>query len=287
MYDISIVGSAGFLGSAIVRAARSQGHSVAEFGRSNPVVVDGRVSPDVENSSHIVWAAGSLSPVVAQERPDLVREELAAFEAALSALSARAPHLAVILLGSGGTAYDVSDPAPHSETSPVGPASAYGRYKLAQEEVLRESGLAHTVLRVANAYGPGQLGARGQGVLAFWMRAILSGQPIQILGSTDVARDYIYVDDVAGAVIAAMSTEGAPSVLNVGSGTPTTLGDLLNVVKHAVGGLHPVRVEHLPARGVDAPSTWLDVAEAARTVGWAPTTPLDTGVSRMWEWLSR
>lgn len=285
VYDISVVGSAGFLGSAIVRIASSEGSRVAEFGRSRPVMTDGVLDSDAASSRHLVWAAGSLSPLLAHERPDLVEDELDEFRRVLDAVSAASPDQHVVLLGSGGTAYDIQDPAPHSETSPVGPSSAYGRYKVAEEDVLRASGLSHTVLRVANAYGPGQKGARGQGVLAFWMRAILQGESIKLLGSGDVARDYVYVDDVARAVTAVAGTEAAPALLNVGSGVPTSLDELLSVLRSVVGNSHPFDVEHLPARGVDVPSTWLNVSEAARTIGWEARTPLEDGVRLMWNWL--
>ena len=56
---------------------------------------------------------------------------------------------------------------------------------------------------MANAYGPGQRPAPGQGVLAHWMEAILAGEEVQLYGDPDATRDYVFVDDIARAAVAA------------------------------------------------------------------------------------
>lgn len=139
-------------------------------------------------------------------------------------------------------------------------------------------------MRIANAYGPGQRGSRGQGVLGLWMRAVLDGEPVRVYGSVDVERDYVYVDDAADAIARVVERPDAPGIVNVGSGHPTHLGDLLDMLAYVVGP-ERVRLERLPARAVDPGSTWLDVSLARDALAWEPRTRLADGMARMWEWV--
>lgn len=286
MYDIALVGAGGFLGGAIGRVLSARGHRVLPFMRSTPLLIDGAIAPSAVHASVVVWAAGGASPTVAAERPDLVAAELADFRRAMECVAALVRQPRVILLSSGGTVYGAPDRPPFAEADRPYPANAYGRYKLAEEHILQDVGLNSTALRIANAYGPGQRGMRGQGVLAVWMRSILSGQPIRIHGSGAVARDYVFADDVAAAVELTIASETAPRALNIGSGLPTALDDLLAALTRVVGDDHVVTVDRLPSRGVDAASTWLDVSLAKETLGWTAAVPLEEGIARMWKWMA-
>lgn len=286
MYDIALVGSGGFLGGAIGSTLTSHGHRVRPFTRTSPVIEDGVLAPAAAAADVVVWAAGGISPTVAHEQPELAEADLAAFRAVVDAVAAKGDATRFVLLSSGGTAYGAPAEPPYAESGATHPSNRYGEFKLAQEDVLAESGLVATSARIANAYGPGQQGARGQGVLAIWMKAILAGEPIRIHGGGDVARDYVYVDDVADAVERIIAHPDAPGVVNVGSGTPTALDDVLATLTRTVGEDRVV-VERLPSRGVDAASTWLDVSLAERTIGWRAAMALDEGVARMWRWASQ
>lgn len=283
VYDVAVVGAAGFLGSAISRELVSRGHRVAGFSRRDPVVVDGRLTPAARDATAIVWAAGDVTPAVADDRPDAVRGELDEFRVFVDAVTDRDLPPRVVLLSSGGAVYGRPAFPPFAERDEPHPANAYGAYKRAQEQVLEAAHRTATAVRVANAYGPGQAGRNGQGVLAAWMRAILAGDPVVIHGDGETERDYVYVDDVADAVARVVERPDAPAVLNIGTGVPVHLNDLLDLVEYVVGP-ERVRVERRPARGVDAPSTWLDVTLAREALAWEPSTPLAQGIARMWEW---
>lgn len=283
MYDIAVTGPGGFLGGAISRELTVRGHRVIPFTRSEPLASDGSLAPAADHARVVVWAAGGISPSVAHVHPELVAADLAHFRSFVDAVAAHPDPLRVVLLSSGGTVYGVPEAPPFPESSAPNPANAYGRYKLAQEVALAESGVLATAVRVSNAYGPGQRGSGAQGVLAIWMRAILQGEPIRIHGSGAVARDYVYVDDVARAVADVAETPTSPIALNVGSGRPTSLDGLLDVLSSVVGDRR-VRVERLPSRAADAASTWLDVRLARETLGWVPTVGLGEGIERMWRW---
>lgn len=281
VYDVAVVGSGGFLGRAIDRELVSRGHQVGRYTRDFPLLRDGQWDPASREAHVVVWAAGGLTPALAAERPDLVAREIDAFRSVVDAAHDLPVVPRIVLLSSGGAVYGPPGHPAHRESDAPHPVNAYGEAKLAQERVLADSHETGTAIRVANAFGPGQRGVRGQGVLALWIRAVLAGEPLRIYG--DAARDYVYVDDVARAVALVVERPDAPSVLNVGSGAPTHLGDLVDLVAY-VAGPDRVRIERLPARGVDPGSTWLDITLAREALAWEPRTPLAEGIARMWTW---
>ncbi|WP_172657634.1 NAD-dependent epimerase/dehydratase family protein [Demequina maris] len=282
VYDVAVVGSGGFLGSAIHAGLAARGARVTGFTRQDPVLVDDALASRAADVPVIVWAAGGVTPTVAAEDPEAVAAELDGFRAFAAAAAGRPVPPRIVLLSSGGAVYGRPAVPPYAESDAPAPPNAYGAYKLAQERILAEAGLGSTAMRIANAYGPGQRGAHGQGVLAIWMRAVRAGEAITLLGDGAVARDYVHVDDVVDAVARIVAAAAPPAVVNVGSGVPTSLAALLDLLGEAVGR-DRMRVDRRPSRGVDPDSTWLDVTLARDVLGWEPRVALAAGIADMWE----
>lgn len=279
---VAVVGASGFLGRAVVAALDSGGVPVEPYTRSRPFSAGARVDPGIAGARAVVWLATSVNPQLAEQEPSRVAADARTFATLLDGLAALPAPPRVVLLSSGGTVYDPAARPPYAETAPVAPAGAYGRAKLALEEALRGSGLPGVALRVANAYGPGQPARAGQGVVAYWLRAALDGHAPVIYGEPTTTRDYVYVGDVAEAVVRAATVPGeVPPVVNVGSGRPTSLADLARVVLD-VTGRPDVEPGHEPRRSFDVPHTWLAVDLAAAALGWRPRTPLREGVAAAW-----
>lgn len=281
----ALIGANGFIGTRIREIARERELSHRGYTRKDPAVAgDGAADPNFVQSQAVVWAASMITPAVAEEEPAAVKYEQDAFRMHIAAIKAaeRPPHL--VLMSSGGTVYG-GDAAPYSEVDEPSPVNKYGEAKLQLEEIARESGIQTTVLRVANAYGPGQRAVRGQGVIGYWLRALRDHQPITIFGNGSAVRDYVYVDDIVDAVLAAAQLQSPEPfrIINVGSGEPTTLTKLARLCLAAANADAPV--EYLEHRGFDAPANWLDVRAAHDYLGWQPTTSLETGLSRTWEWI--
>jgi UDP-glucose 4-epimerase len=237
-------------------------------------------------SDYVVWAASSINPMIAQNDPDRVALDVEAFESYVTAASHSSRGPRTILLSSGGMVYDDEGDPPYAETSPVGPRTAYGAAKLRQENVLLSADQSGLVLRISNAYGPGQVVAPGQGVIAHWMHAIAAGQDVHIFGDENVARDYVHVDDVSTAVAAAVELDYREHrVLNIGAGRPTTLRELFAMTAVAVGDTSIEPRKH-PARLFDARSTWLDCSRAELTLGWRPRIQLAEGLAATWKALA-
>ncbi|WP_062290549.1 NAD-dependent epimerase/dehydratase family protein [Demequina phytophila] len=281
VYDAAVVGSRGFLGSAIAAGLGARGLRITGFTRDDPVVVDDALAPRAADVPVIVWAAGGITPTVAAEDPAAVEAELDAFRTFARAAAGAPAAPRIVLLSSGGAVYGPPARPPYREADAPAPPNAYGAYKLAQERILAEAGLRSTAVRIANAYGPGQRGAHGQGVLAIWMRELRAGEAVTLHGDGAVARDYVHADDVVAAVARVIAADEPPAVVNVGSGTPTSLAQLVELLGAAVGP-DAMRVDRLPSRGVDPDSTWLDVSLARETLGWKPRVPLAEGICDMW-----
>jgi UDP-glucose 4-epimerase len=283
----AVVGAAGFLGSSLVHTLHAGGVPVATFTRKTPFLTDSG-SPDdgLVAARTVFWLASSINPAIAESEPWRVHEDRGTFVSLLRAIERLADPPRVVLVSSGGTVYDPAVPPPYREDSPARPRGAYGRAKLELERLLHESALGPgraVAVRVSNAYGPGQPAASGQGVIAYWLRALAAGDPITIFGDPATTRDYVYVDDIAAALAAVHRRPGPlPRVLNVGSGVPTSLEDLADLVRTAAGSRTEIVRE--PARGFDVPHSWLDVRLAADLLGWQPATPLPAGVAAAWHW---
>lgn len=281
VYDVAVVGTGGFLGGPIAGELERRGHRVARFTRENPLVRDSVWADDAAQVHTVVWAAGSLTPAVAHGHPALVEAELAQFRAFVAAVAAQPRSPRLVVLSSGGAVYGGSHRPPYKESDLASPANAYGAFKLAQEDLVIEAGLPATLVRLANAYGPGQRGDGGQGVLAIWMDAVLAGRPIRLYGSGETQRDFVYVDDVVDAVATLVERPDAPKVLNLGSGRPTRLCDLASMVREVVAP-REVAIEMVDPRAIDPVSTWLDVSLAHESLGWHARVELADGVARMW-----
>src|SRR5206468_1773785 len=151
---------------------------------------------------------------------------------------------------------------------------AYGRAKLMLEHCVLQSLSDAVVIRVANAYGPGQPAARGQGVVAHWLGALSRDESVIVYGDPTTSRDYIYVGDVASALLIAARVDGKlPPILNVGSGRATSLADLLHHVIRVVDK-ERVQVEYALSRGFDVSANWLDVSLANNILDWSPSIEL-------------
>lgn len=280
-----VVGARGFIGAALSATLRHDGHEVTDLLRDTPDTPWSATWDAVTSADTIFWAASTINPKIAAEHPDRVAADHHAFGKFLDALDQDESSARVVLLSSGGTVYSPSERPPHSEESPATPTSAYGRAKIALESELLGRDRRSVVVRVANAYGPGQRPAPGQGVIGHWLRALRDHETIVVLGGPEIVRDYIYIDDLTRLLaLIHSSADDLPLILNAGSGTPTALSTVLQAVED-VSHEHAPAVIHHPARDFDLRESWLDISRAQQVLEWWPQVPLHEGVAAMWSWL--
>ena len=212
---------------------------------------------------------------------------------------ARTPHLAY---ASSSSVYGLNARQPFSVHDNVDhPISLYAATKKANELMAHTYahlyGLPATGLRFFTVYGPW---GRPDMALFLFTRAILAGKPIDVFNQGKMRRDFTYIDDIVQGVVRTADRIAAPDpawdaaapdpgispapyrVYNIGNHTPVELERFISVLEEALGR-KAVR-HYLPMQPGDVPATCADVDDLRRDVGFAPATPLETGIARFVEW---
>lgn len=194
----------------------------------------------------------------------------------------------VVFASSGGTVYGIPKSIPIGETMETFPISAYGIAKLTIEKFLYLykylHGLESVALRIANPFGPYQDPGRRQGIIAAAIASIFAGRPIEIWGDGTVIRDFIYIDDVISAFIAAADYDGPTGIFNIGSGIGRSVNEIVASVGQAIGVDAPHRI-YRQGRPSDVPVNVLDIALARQELAWAPTADWAESLRSTAEWL--
>lgn len=301
MPRILVIGC-GFIGSNIVEELAAAGRPPMVLTRSEPVAeVAAKIAPEdlvvgdatdpetveraLAGAEHVIFSAGGLLPAASEENPEEdARLTLGPVRTVLERLRER-PGVGLTYLSSGGTVYGEPETIPVPEDAPTEAFGAYGRLHLqCESEVLaasREHGLPARILRCATVYGEHQHPDRGQGAVVTFLHRIEHGETIELYGGGATIRDYVYVGDVARATIALVEA-GGPEIVNVGSGSGTSLVELLRAVEREVGREAQVH-QHEP-RGFEVHQIVLDTTLLHQTVE-LETTDLSAGIARTHRWL--
>ena len=213
---------------------------------------------------------------------------------------ARTPHLSY---ASSSSVYGMNDcTRPFSVHDNVDhPVSLYAATKKANELMAHTYShlyrLPTTGFRFFTVYGPW---GRPDMALFLFTSAIFAGKPIRVFNHGKMRRDFTYIDDIVQGVVRATdripspdpafdparpdpATSSAPyRVYNIGNHTPVELDDFIAQIESAIGK-KAVR-EYLPMQPGDVPATCADVADLARDVSFAPSTPLSLGIPRFISW---
>lgn len=176
---------------------------------------------------------------------------------------------------------------PVNESHPLQPIDCNAVSNVAAEHYHRLYYAVHGVrtvcLRLTNTYGPRQMMKDTLGRYAFiyfWVRRIIDGQPLQIMGGHQV-RDFTYVDDcVTALLLAAGASQADGEVYNLG-GEAVSLGDLARLLTEVAGGGRS-EIVPLPAerRAIDPGKVYLSYEKIRRELGWEPAVGLADGLAR-------
>lgn len=174
---------------------------------------------------------------------------------------------------------------PVSENYSCTPLSCYGVGKYATEGYLRvyQNALPSVSMRMFNVYGPGQdMGNLRQGMVSIYMAQALASGTIEVKGSIDRFRDFIFIDDVVEAWYrAALYSSAIGQTLNVGTGVKTTVASLLQqLCKIKTGASYFVKGE-TPG---DQDGIYADTQNLRVSLGMKSFTPLDVGLKKFLEW---
>ena len=185
----------------------------------------------------------------------------------------------------GGALYGEADVLPTPEDYPAWPVSPYGVSKLTTEHYLHffahEHGLAYVVLRYGNVYGPRQNPHGEAGVVAIFCRTLFTGGQPLINGDGKQTRDYVHVDDVVRANLAALDA-GQVGHFNVGTGRQTDVNELFRLIVAASGV--PAEERHREARPGEQRTSALDIGLIRERLGWEPRVTLEQGIRQTVDW---
>lgn len=302
MADCLVLGANGFLGSSLAKTLAAEGNRVIAFDRfSRPRRFES------ENIQVVKGDAGDLDLIRSLLAPGQHVFHFVSTSTPLSAVSDPTAEIAgnVIPLirlleesvnagcgrfyfaSTGGAIYGNQEVQPIQESAKPNPLNPYSIAKLAAEGYLRyfksEFGLHTVVLRISNPYGPGQRN-RSQGVIPIVLGQMKKGSAVTVLGDGSMIRDYLYVDDLSRMIAAMTRFEPENDVYNLGSGTGTSVSQLLDLMSKVTGREPVVKFAPKPKSFVD--SCVLDISRFRNEFKTAGTTSLQEGITRTWEMLS-
>ena len=301
MSRVTVLGANGFLGSHLVDALVREGHGVTAFDRFAPEDVrvfeatDIRIVPgdfmnpdDVASAIHgsdvVMHALSTTNPATAVRNPVADMTTNVAPTVSLLQQCVDAGIRRVDFLSSGGAIYGPNTHRPHHEDDAALPVSPYGIGKLAIERYLEyfrvSHGLDYAIFRVSNPFGTRQRPGRLQGLIPIALRAIRDGIPVVRMGDGSMVRDYIYVEDVSGALARLMDRELNHRLYNVGSGRGRTVSEILETLRAVTGTDFEIEARPRPATFVDYST--LDVTRFTDEHGPIEVTDFHVAIDRTW-----
>lgn len=190
----------------------------------------------------------------------------------------------IVYAGTRG-AYGKAARLPVSEDQPTEPKGIYELTNLAAEQMMRiyhwNHGRRTVSLRLTNIYGPhAQMKHSHFGVVNWFVRLALTGQPITLFGDGKILRDFVYVDDCVDALMrSARLRSGFGEIINVGSDRPRCFLDVAEILRRLVPGTERVFTAFTPERAAQEPGDFYsDISKARRLLGWEPKTSLEDGL---------
>ena len=206
--------------------------------------------------------------------------------ALLEACRKKNPGAVVVRSGTRGQ-YGPAVHLPVSEEAASDPRGLYEISQLSAEMICRTYTRIHGIrtvpLRLTNVYGPrGQMKHSQFGVVNWFVRLALSGEPIPIFGTGEILRDFLYVDDCVDALLKAGGEPAAiGEIINIGSDQASTFREVAETLAEILPGTEWRYTDFTPERRAQEPGDFVsDISKARRVLSWEPSISLRTGLER-------
>ena len=111
------------------------------------------------------------------------------------------------------------------------------------------------------------------------------GKEIEIWGDGSNVRDYIYIEDVADAIILSQNIPTKNNIYNIGSGKGTSLNEILKIISSIVKDKYSIK--YLPNRSFDIKNNYLNIERAIKDLNWEPKIDMFSGINKVWESFKR
>ncbi|MGZ4429093.1 MAG: NAD-dependent epimerase/dehydratase family protein [Nocardioidaceae bacterium] len=283
-----VTGASGFVGAAVVRQLQAEGQHVVTVDR-HPLGsgLDG-------TEHHLIDLAGNPGPLrellatadavlhlagcsgVRDDRPGIEARRRRDNVEATAAVCALTPAATPLVVTSSSSVYGGADHRASREADTLRPRGGYARSKVAVEQVCAQRAARGHVLvvRPFTVVGEGQ---RADMALTTWAEAIQRAEPVRVFGSPERTRDLTCVREAARA-LTGLARSGATGTVNLGTGAPRSLAEMVGALEDALGARAHVEVEAAAAREVR--DTWADTTRLQSLLGWTPRTDLRDAVAR-------
>ena len=295
---ILVTGGSGFIGSHVVDVLLAHGHEPCIFDivpspycRPEDVetVVGDLLDLEILRAAargcdaviHLAAVSDVNEVVRDPSRAELVnaRGTEVMLEAALLEKITRVLYASTVWVYGGAAGEEPLD----EDTSLVPPAHFYTATKVAGELFCHSFdelyGLEQTILRFGIPYGPR---ARASTVVAQFVSRALAGEPLTVTGDGAQTRQFVYVEDLAEGVVAALAPVAACRTYNLVGGEQVSVRQIAETVQDLVGNVPIVHVDDRPA---DLRSSAISGERAERELGWRLETPFHQGVRRYVAWV--
>jgi UDP-glucose 4-epimerase len=239
--------------------------------------------------AEVVFHQGAL-PSVPRSVQDPLTTTAVNVEGTLNVLlAARDEGVRRVVNASSSSVYGNTGELPRVESQAPDPISPYAVAKLAAERFCtsfsRVYGMEIVSLRYFNVFGPRQdPTSQYAAVVPRFIRAIADGEAVTIYGDGEQSRDFTFVDNVVAANLLAADAAGVGGeILNVATGGSVTVNALADDIGAMLG--KPVEKRYEPAREADVLTSWADIGEAERLLGYEPRVNFAEGLQRTADYL--
>lgn len=277
MARVLVTGAHGFIGRALCRSLRSQGHEFVELSHQDGDIAEPATLSNIGTVQHVFHLAGRTFVPDSWEDPmGFQKANVIGTANVLEYCRARGARLTFV----SAYLYGLPDRLPVSENCLPRPNNPYALSKYLAEQVCEFYASCHgvdiTIIRPFNIFGPNQ---KDHFLIPHILNQVIARQTIHV---KDLAprRDYIYIDDLVEALVKTLKSPGGYSVLNIGSGLSLSVWELIDDIQSVAGTKLPV-VSTDEARHNEIDDVYADIRKAQGLLGWAPSLSFKQGVERM------
>ncbi len=307
---ILITGAAGFIGFHCAQALKKRGDTILGLDNFNPYyspdlkrerakllknvdieVVAGNITDkkllaqlfETYNFTHVLHLAAQAGVRYSKTHPEAyIESNIDGFLSLLETLRLY-PNMR-LTYASSSSVYGCNTKIPFAVTDTTDkPANLYAATKKANELMAYSYhhlfGIRSTGLRYFTVYGPW-----GRPDMAYYLftEAILAGKPIHLFNNGQMERDFTYIDDVVRGTVAAIDYEGECELFNLGNNKPVALLDFVAILEKLLGK-EATKVFEGASSG-EVATTYADISDVQKKLGFNPTTSLETGLAHFVNW---
>ncbi|MDI6639804.1 MAG: NAD-dependent epimerase/dehydratase family protein [Methanocellales archaeon] len=294
MSKIMVTGCSGFIGTHLTKRLLESGFHVIGYDLNASLlrdrnfdfiegdILDMRKLQESMNDCMGVFHLAAQTSVPASTENPLADFKTNA-EGTFNVLSVAKEHGAKVIYASTSTVYGIAE-TPTKESHPLQPISFYGASKAAGDMYCfafnSTFGLDTIVLRIFNAYGPGN----AKGVMYDLFKKLERDSTyLEIIGTGLQEKDYIYIDDTVDALMIAYERGASGEAYNVGSGISTTVNEIAELIFDILD-IHPKVTYTGKSWKGDVESSLADISKL-KNLGWNPKVGIEDGIEKLYEWM--